>query len=688
MQYALLVSRLDLTVLQLMEGNLRGARDLVAPLTTANLKRATSVGSSYVTPTKTYASRNRAIYDRPHYERTNTRQNRLSVQASAPHLAEDYHQGHSRGFSETEILDRPYTALENTTSPVLSNGRLPPSSSDPNWNNALRGSRSYDSLGVLRRRTSRVQGSPESNLEPLVEDDGQYHAVSTPMDRRGSGEDGIGVQQSPSRTEDLREQMSSLKGRISSLRERAKEDSLRRQSMVNLREPSPLNNATSYSPELFYTSSPTYGRPALDTNAGVGWTSQNNSPNMAQAVGQTWSPDPVVTSSRNAFAEQERMMQQQGGDERRRGSRESITNSLLKHRRPSADHQNQAPAGFHKRTPSGTAIVQASKHRYSHHQSQRSIELAKGVKHDPTIGIAADAPTPIRDDQSEAGDSVYEDAESEPSPPVVAHEDREDAFDYENYFLLSAAKAYGRRESTSSDASTTSTATARGPVAAGADNEDQQLEDGDEDFEHNLDMYPPPSPETPEKLRQIERNLHKRTLSTESTSTIATFATATEGWHSPDNADWPIVATSTTLSRPATAIRLNHPSSKLGSDSPSERADSGVGGLPRRSHSSQDLKRPAPRALNGFSPTSPPVVSPPMSPRTPEDPAIVAVNALLGLGSGGKPLGLKDKALLFGVVESLGRLVKGLQDGEAACDSPTLRAKLEGAKKVLEGGYR
>jgi len=77
-----------------------------------------------------------------------------------------------------------------------------------------------------------------------------------------------------------------------------------------------------------------------------------------------------------------------------------------------------------------------------------------------------------------------------------------------------------------------------------------------------------------------------------------------------------------------------------------------------------------------------------MSPRTPEDPAIVAVNALLGLGSGGKPLGLKDKALLFGVVESLGRLVKGLQDGEAACDSPTLRAKLEGAKKVLEGGYR
>lgn len=666
-----------------MEGNLRGARDLVAPLTTANLKRATSVGSSYLTtPTKTYGTRNRAVYDRPHYERTNTRQNRLSAQASAPHLAEDYHQGHSRGFSETEIPDRPYTALEQSTGPVLSNGQVLSSPTDPSWNNGLRGSRSYDSLGILRRRTSRVQGSPDSNLEPLVEDDdGQYHAVSTPFDRRGSVESGSSNNQAPSRTEDLREQMSSLKGRISSLRERAKEDSLRRQSMVNLREPSPLNNATSYSPELFYTSSPTYGRPALDTNAGVGWKSQDNSPVIAQTAAQNWTPDRVITGSRNAFAEQERQIQQQEGDERRRGSRESIQKTSGNYRRPSADHQDQAPGGFHKRTPSGTAIVQASKHRYSHHQSQRSIELAKSLQQEQS------APTPVRDDQSEAGDSVYEDAESEPLPPPVAHEDREDAFDYENFFLLSAVRAYGRRESSSSDTSTTSTATARGPTAAGADNEDQDFQDAEDEFNTDLDRYPPPSPETPEKLREIERNLHKRTLSTESTSTVATFATATEGRQSPEKLsmlNWPMTGAVTTISRPATAIRLNEPTTRLGSDSSSERADSGVGGLPHRNHSSQGLKRPSPRTLTGFSPTSPPVASPPMSPRTPIDPATLAVNALIGLGSGGKPLGLKEKALLFGVVESLGRVVKGLQEGQPETDSAALRARLEGARKVLE----
>ncbi|KAK5168372.1 uncharacterized protein LTR77_006942 [Saxophila tyrrhenica] len=679
--------------LNLMEGNLRGARDLVAPLTTANLKRATSVGSSYVTPTKSYGARNRAIYDRPHYERTNTRQQkRLSAQASAPHLAEDFHQGHSRGFSETEIPDRPYTAFEQNADHIIPNGRTPNKMPESARNNPLRGSRSYDSLGKLQLRKTRMQGSPDPSLEPLAEDEGQqYHAMSTPFDRRGSTDSSVGTNRSESRTEDLREQMSSLKGRISSLRDRAREDNLRRQSMLNLREPSPLNNATVYPPELFYTSSPAYGQPALDTNAGVGWSSKENSPVVAKGVEQVWAPpEQGFTGSRNAFAEQERMAQQHTVGEERRGSVESVQRDAGKGRRPSRDLLDTGLGISHQRTTSGTAIVQSSKHRYSHHQQQqqRSKDLANGVKN--TRSVTA---TPIDDTHSEAGDSVYEDASSDPPPPVVAHEDREDAFDYKNFFLLSAVKTYGRRGSTSSETSTTSTATARGPsAAAGA------IADGDDAFADDERVhYPPPSPETPERLREIERSLgaslHKRTMSTESTSTVATFATATEGWDEDEEVEWPMPGPSSPKrpsSRPGTAIQLTHPqlTSAARSDSSSERADSGVGGFSHRSHS---IKRPAPKSLSRPS-TSPslPVASPPMSPSMVADPTTVAVNALLAGVSGGgiKGLGLKEKALVFGVVEGLGRVVRGLGEGGergGGVKEGELRRRLERARRALEG---
>ena len=84
--------------------------------------------------------------------------------------------------------------------------------------------------------------------------------------------------------------------------------------------------------------------------------------------------------------------------------------------------------------------------------------------------------------------------------------------------------------------------------------------------------------------------------------------------------------------------------------------------------------------------TSP--ITPPISPHqmTLHDPATVAVNALLN--PDGKPLGLKDKAVLFGLVESLRRVCGGLQhegeEGQGA--SGDLRRRLDEAKKLLDGG--
>lgn len=80
--------------------------------------------------------------------------------------------------------------------------------------------------------------------------------------------------------------------------------------------------------------------------------------------------------------------------------------------------------------------------------------------------------------------------------------------------------------------------------------------------------------------------------------------------------------------------------------------------------------------------------TPPISPHqmTLHDPATVAVNALLN--PDGKPLGLKDKAVLFGLVESLRRVCGGLQheEEEGQDESRVLRRRLDEAKKVLDGG--
>ncbi|KAK1811993.1 hypothetical protein LTR12_013609 [Friedmanniomyces endolithicus] len=721
---------------RLMEGNLRGARDLVAPLTHANLKRATSLGSSHHT---SYAGRGgfdgygaespvRQYPVRP-----------LTAQASSPTMGRDYI-GHARGFSGTELPERPQTAFSKSHSMTRS-GRIPVKANDGSWTQSLRSSQSHDSLGssgAHRERPLHAKGSPDSNLEPLAEDEASHRDATSP--RNSTGEDdrhnALRIQRPPSRTDDLREQMTSLKGRISTLRDRAREDSLRRQSLQNLRTPSPFSNSAASPPEYFYTQSPSYGSPVLDTNAGIGRVSADNSPETPQTPPETWEASHTVSGSRNAFA-------QQAAAQRRRSDDHVSPGRVMKSMVPRKPLPEAATStqGQHKRTQSGTMMVQPAADRYAHHQHSRSRDMPGAYTQDeaeteasPGAYAEEDGGSSMPVDESltpgydhavpEAGGdedaSVYQDVVDD-APPVVAHEDRSDAFDYENFFLHSAMATYGngsstRRGSHSSAETTTSVATARGPAA-------EPTEDQDSDFDPTSSLYPPPTPETPERLKEIERSLvHRRTLSDDSVSTFATFATADEGRLSPFDRsrqpsalDWPIPPSETavsarpastsrpaSISRPSTAIkRVPGPgcgvvattaAAKHRSTS-SERADSGVG-LPKRANSGGGLAKPKAKIKTA----GPIVASPPLSPRTttaaapqnsqtyPHDPAKVVVNALLDpLGKG---LGLKDKAVLFGLVENLRRVVAGLQQedpGDGQADARVLRIRLEEAAAVLGG---
>lgn len=678
--------------LNLMEGNLRGARDLVTPLTAANLKRATSLGSSHHSSS---SSRGRFVPNGYHYEPAAQQPTRtLHAQASSPTMGRDY-QSHTRGFSETELPERPHTAFDNSSPNFARVGRIPVKASNTSWTPSLRGSRSYDSFGSkgMHERPLHSKGSPESNLEPLAEDDASHEAASARNSRIENDQHGLGIERSPSTTDDLREQMSSLKGKISTLKERAREDSLRRQSMQSLRTPSPFNNALSIAPEQFYTQAQTYGSPVLDTNAGVGSTSNSNSPATPQNAQRTWDRHHLSTGSRNAFAEQVQRTQQHGGAE----MESSVSTGPQGQHAPETRPQT---GPRHRRTPSGTAIIEPAADRYSHHQLVSSREMPGAYVQDDAYGEPSwddeagvsplpvgESPTPDYDHEvSEEESSVYEDAAVEQAP-VVAHEDRDDAFDYEHFFLHSAMGSYsnGKRHSTSSEDSASSAETARALATTAG-------EEGEDAFANpHSDSYPPPTPETPERLKEIERSLHKRTFSDDSINSVNTFATADEGLPSPtrefgraNSANWPIPAAenrssrpnSRPNSRPSTAVKYHETARQR--DNSSERADSGVG-IPRRS---AEAKRPA-ISIPKMPTTT--VMSPPLSPKTVvlHDPATLAVNALIN--PDGRPLGLKDKALLFGLVESLRRVCQRLQDeDEAQYESRVLRRKLDEAKRVLD----
>ncbi|OQO05057.1 hypothetical protein B0A48_08077 [Cryoendolithus antarcticus] len=680
--------------LNLMEGNLRGARDLVAPLTAANLKRATSLGSS---PANGYSARRfEAEQNRPG---SPARQHRtLHAQASSPTMGRDFHLGHMRVHSENEVPERPRTAMESASGftkgsryPVRPNGRTA--------NRALRGSQSFDSLSSVStpRRPTRVPVTPDLNLGPLPEDEDAVSPISSRDDSGYSLTYSDDPTRSISATDDLREQMTSLKGRISNLRDRAKKDSMRRQSMNSLRDVSPLNNAQHEAPGMYYFDQSSAQHAALNSPTAVDDTAGHyRATNLPTPPQENHYP---FTGSRNAFAERT-PGSQSFSRPTSRGPRNAGLGILTKDVKP-----------MHKRTKSGTAIVSPAEHRYSHHQEQNghrdmpgsfdfhdndvTPDADQGAEIDPYDDVILPPPSP--DEGAAYGEgpeleldneSIYEDADDLPTS-VVAHEDREDAFDYEHFFLHSAMATYQRSSSpAASDISNTSAETARAPAHQVADekelSDDEELAD-DTEIWHSpeSDDYPPAMPETPEALRQIERKIqHSRTLSADSVSTVASFATATEGFRSgrASALDWPIPP-SVENSRPSTAVRKV---TKEG-DATSDRADSGVE-VPRRPASSGSQgPRSALSPTMGFSFPINGAMSPPLTPMTRvPDPTAVAVNALLD--PSGRVLGLKDKAMMFGLTEGLRRAVSALQGGDEGVEKMVeLRRRLEEARRLLEG---
>ena len=195
-----------------MDQNLRGAR----ALTTENLQRATSI----------------QVHHPLQYNRLHKPTSSLDIQSRSEVGSNNY--GHTRGRSDAVIFqspNRPRTAMARDSLPTSSlDMRERPTADSAAWTaNMLRGTRSQE----FTRQPARPIMSPEPSLEPLMEN----QPSSTP-DRQPVHESSS----SPA-TSELQQQMHDLKGRISSLRDKARADSMRRRSHQGLRQLNPFTDA-------------------------------------------------------------------------------------------------------------------------------------------------------------------------------------------------------------------------------------------------------------------------------------------------------------------------------------------------------------------------------------------------------------------------------------------------------------
>ncbi|CZR60969.1 uncharacterized protein PAC_10865 [Phialocephala subalpina] len=500
-----------------------------------------------------------------------------------------------------------------------------------------------------------------TTLEPLSEDDAvpDFEADRASMrsaldDHLGPSSEHRGLTRSASSMQmrDLRDQMHDLKGRLSVLRDRARDDTMKRRSLQSLRTPSPFTAA-----EQWYAGSKNYGNsPPLSADAGVAqppWNGQHLEESGTKEEEAKEAPlhTPGYANS-DVTSVYEDVVETHASD-----------NTTV--HEPPIEEEDYDTAGEGK-------------------QQQEFEEDFVDDYNDEMVNRE-------EADDYESDASQYHDTVA----TQISHEDREDAFDYEHFFLHSAMgtisqQRHGRRDSVGSFSSEDSVETTRGP----------------------------PAPSTNKANERVSLG-HFRSESTDSISTMATFATATEGAGSEngeeDGADFsvqevaapePEIKTNT----PITAKRTTFGSTISGfpeeikSSPPVTRRHST--GHDEQQRNGSSIHRPSVASFESFASTgttrSFPLVNRPkiQEPNcsTPDlskdqESSLLSDSSTLSEGSGERlqpspvhMLAREDQILVERLVASLGKCVLGLQEsGRANYEGRLWRRRLDAARRVLEG---
>ncbi|KAH9865648.1 hypothetical protein J1614_009234 [Plenodomus biglobosus] len=402
--------------LNVMEGNLRGARESLVVSPTFSATSNPIDVSQHICATR---ERDRRLYSgigpippRIHSYRTS----QLSASSS--------NTTHSRGLSETSVpLPFKSSYISRTTSNKRASSAIGHTSGP--WSQEgykqgrfpIKESRSHE---VLRDPRSTWTTTTTTERDPAVRSHSRTSRSPTALETLPEDEDGARVHRSASAASGLRDQVNDLKGRISSLKLKAQEDHLRRQSLQNLRATSPFTSANTWQSGAC---PPPLGASPFTAHTGLGIKAEFPARTTPYATDNYSRPRTATTTT----------SQREG---------EELVNYEVKER--------YEPINAH---------VYPEQYTHDHprqlHRPENFEDDAVADETDEDF-MSADEE---EDDVAPGGESVYEDAVYE-LPPTERHEDRVDAFDYEHFFLHSAMGTYsveGRRSSTSSGSSNATT---------------------------------------------------------------------------------------------------------------------------------------------------------------------------------------------------------------------------------------
>ncbi|KIL94950.1 hypothetical protein FAVG1_01881 [Fusarium avenaceum] len=410
---------------------------------------------------------------------------------------QDSAQGHSRNTSENNLQN----ALPSPGFPQRSASAL---GAAGGYRQPLTSSRSADTLGIGYGASSyrSPTGVLDPTLETLSEDEGgangdsrrsSYHFNQLSPSFGSMTDTDMPRSASVAQVRDLKHQMKDLKGKISNLKEQARADSLKRRSLQSLRTPSPFTHARwdqgfpesrksqDTTPETSPFLPPWKQESQDKTNDQI---SPKHDTNDAPELEQTKAADDEYV---DAEYEHTPSGPEMSGD--------AIIHDDVVFPRLAAepdlgdklDAQDDDDMIDDGETWEGDLEQDGEEVK----QVEQQHNLQNGGH---ANDMDDDDDDEFVDFESESGESSYHDAFQVP----VSHEDREDAFDYEHFFLHSAmgSMSQHRRDSWSSVCSGDSVETTRGPVPAPAT-----------DFDSD----------------------HERRPSVDTMSSFSSFTTATEG---------------------------------------------------------------------------------------------------------------------------------------------------------------
>lgn len=542
--------------------------------------------------------------------------------------------------------------------------RESPPSSSPKGNSV------YGNAAFSKSKTSLHDS--KYTLEPLSEDESSPVLVQPRADLEGAKLDtflsptfgsfddkGLRRSASTAQMRDIKDHMQELKGRLSSLRDQARADSLKRRSMQTLRTPSP------------FTQSPF-------TQAREGSSDSNTQYTVGKSMNDIsrWNDgvESLHESDMSATEDKEDNDDDEDNASIISGSVYSEQGEMLPQILSNPETQ-----------PSSNNAPELAALSYVDEIVDSGLNDMDDMKTED--GYDDDEATSFQDGMSDSGESNYHDSVQN----QVSHEDREDAFDYEHFFLHSAMgsmsqKKLQRKSSRESYSSEDSVETTRGPTTNG---EYRRSRRGSNASISTVDSFLTATEgrttradndrmeyiaeKMPEQLMEQIVTLPARARShTPDTATCATFSLGRSDSNSDQSQPRASIA-----SRPqsSAATFAHRPSvSSLGSTGTNRSFP--LVNRPKSNTNSNGILTPRDSPDQGLKNISQTLMNETTSICESVNGSVQPISTLQK----------EDQILVERVVASLGKCVLGLsENGRASMESRAFRRRIEAARQILEG---